>query len=133
MVVNPFWKLEVSLMYECMYALLFLTWNTYLEAQKSVTLELQLNPINHKTCRGSWNLVLMTLGDATHIFLERCLLQHPETRLNILLYQNIYFYFIVFPAILSWLNDLSICTEGLWIEVRWYKWHPTCKFSLVNL
>ena len=86
MVVNPFWKLEVSLMYECMYALLFLTWNTYLEAQKSVTLELQLNPINHKTCRGSWNLVPMTLGDATHIFLERCLLQHPETRLNILLY-----------------------------------------------
>ena len=37
--------------------------------------ELQLCPVNHKSCRRSWKLVIMTEGDystyATHIFGEK--------------------------------------------------------------
>ena len=45
----------------------FLTYSTSLEAQKLVVFGLQLCYINHKNCRGSWNLVFMILGDtSTH-------------------------------------------------------------------
>ena len=52
--------------------------------------ELQLCPVNHKSCRRSWKLVIMTEGDystyATHIFLGKSLLQRPKTILIIFLY-----------------------------------------------
>ena len=41
--------------------------STYLEPLELVTFELQLCPINHKTCGGSWNFVIITLEDtSTH-------------------------------------------------------------------
>ena len=46
-----------------------------MEPQKSMTFELRLCPINKRTCRGSWNLVIMTLGytstNRTPIFLRK--------------------------------------------------------------
>ena len=49
---------------------------TYLfGASKLVIFKLQLCPIYYKTCRGSWNIVIMTLGvsstHATHILLRK--------------------------------------------------------------
>ena len=73
---------------------------------------------NHKTRRGSWNLVSVTLEDtsfhATHIFLGKVC--------HIILKQDWSFcyikpftliYFIVFPAASCWLKALGICIEGL--------------------
>ena len=62
--------------------LIFLTYSTYLEHQKLVIFGLPQYPINHKSCRESWNLVLMILGDTfTHDshFMGKSFSPHPET------------------------------------------------------
>ena len=108
-----------------------------MEPQNSVIFGFQLFPIDHQICRRSWNLVIMTLKGfsphAVYIFWGK-LSQNPETRLSILLY--IAFlpkYFVIVPAISSWLNTLDIWDErvSIWVdslyEVRWQKGHSTLK------
>ena len=72
--VSPFYKLEIS-MHVFIHSSLFLTCKYLFGAQMLVNLELQLCPSNHRSRRGSWNLVIMILGDfstrATHIFLGK--------------------------------------------------------------
>ena len=72
--VSLCYKLEI-LMYVCMHAFFFffffyarLTFpdmKHLFRAPKSAIFELQLCPSNHKTFRGSWNLVIVTLGDSS--------------------------------------------------------------------
>ena len=65
-----------------MYVLIFPTCSTSLEPQKLVIFGLHLCHINHKDCIGSWNFVLMILGDtSTHNshFMEKSLSPYPET------------------------------------------------------
>ena len=53
-----------------------------MEPQKVVSFELQLCPMNHKNCRGFWNLILMILWDIfTHNsdFLKKNFSQHYFT------------------------------------------------------
>ena len=64
--LNPFWKLEMSLMYVyvSMHGLLYLRKRNYLETQKSVIFGLQPCHFDQKTCRGSLNFILMTMAHA---------------------------------------------------------------------
>ena len=55
------WMCVYACLHPSMYGLVFLTCSTYLEPQELVIFKLQMCPINHKTCRAAWNLVVITL------------------------------------------------------------------------
>ena len=110
-------------------------------ASKLMIFKLQLCPINHKTCRGSWNFIIMTwegfLYPCNSHILTKSLSQCPKIIL-IIFYVKVFIpkHFVVFPAAACWLKALGIWIEGLWIRAEFvYEIGrtPTNKVSLVNL
>ena len=79
--------------------------------------ELQLRPIKHKTCRESWNLVIMTMMGFLYPwnshFMGESLSQNPETRWTNLLYSFLPKYFNVFATTSCWWKALGICDEDI--------------------
>ena len=125
----PFWRAEMSLMDISICIQVCFTFPD----KRRLFFELYLHPINHETCRGSWNLVIVALGDfsthATHVPFFVCLFficffgggggvscsiqkqDKPFCYTKAFLSKQ----FIIFPAISCSLNALSICDENLWI------------------
>ena len=70
--LSPFWKVQMSMMYVSVYG--YFSWHkvNICTLKNKLFFELQLCPIDYETCRESWNLVLMNLGDTSthtsHIF-----------------------------------------------------------------
>ena len=103
---------------------------------------IQLCPINHKTCRRSCYLVIITpegtSTHATHLFLGKvCHSILKQDYVGTL--KHLAKHIIAFAAVSCWLKALGICAEGLWIRaeflynIRWQEEHPTHKLSLVHL
>lgn len=135
--LSLFWKLEMLMVYICIYG--------FLPDIKSLFgatkyYKFKMCAINHITCRVYWNLAIATLGDTSihvfHNFMGNRLLYYPKKRLIILVYWSIYTY-NAFLTISDGLKALGICfpfsfkirADNVWCLNRL----PNCKINLVSL